>query len=163
LHYFIGHDCPTPSCEERYLAASAAHITHMLRDTLEDSEAGFYNIPREVLDEYRITPQDVASEPYRMWVQSRVRLARAYFEAGRRYLSQVRNHRCRIVGHAYIARFEGLLDIIAREGYHLQRDYTEYRGLGTGTRVGRFFLSLPLLDRRHDRTPNTLPSQEETY
>ena len=58
LHYFVGHDCSTPCCEERYLAAAGAHITHMLRDTLDDAAAGYYNIPREFLEAHAITPQD---------------------------------------------------------------------------------------------------------
>jgi len=29
----------------RYLAVTGAHITHMLRDAVEDAEAGYYNIP----------------------------------------------------------------------------------------------------------------------
>ncbi|MGP2478123.1 hypothetical protein, partial [Listeria monocytogenes] len=35
LHYFIGHDQPPPPSAERYLAVTAAHIVHMLRDTYE--------------------------------------------------------------------------------------------------------------------------------
>src|SRR5262249_5244598 len=49
LHYFIGHNDPAPLCHERYLAATGAHIVHMLRDTFEDAEAGYFNIPSEVL------------------------------------------------------------------------------------------------------------------
>ena len=61
LHYFIGHDCFTPHDEARYLAVSAAHITHMLRDTYADMRAGYFNIPREVLEANHIGPQDVLS------------------------------------------------------------------------------------------------------
>ena len=50
MHYFIGHCCYSPHNEARYLAVTAAHITHMLRDTFDDVQAGYYNIPREVLD-----------------------------------------------------------------------------------------------------------------
>ena len=50
MHYFIGHDGFAPRDETRYLAVSAAHITHMLRDTFDDVQAGYYNIPREVLE-----------------------------------------------------------------------------------------------------------------
>src|SRR5512136_217511 len=41
LHYFIGHGDFAPQDETRYLAVSAAHITHMLRDTLDDVQAGY--------------------------------------------------------------------------------------------------------------------------
>ncbi len=36
MHYFIGHAGFAPQDETRYLAVSAAHITHMLRDTFDD-------------------------------------------------------------------------------------------------------------------------------
>jgi len=50
LHYFIGHSCQSPQDGTRYLAASAAHIAHMLRDTLEDIQTGYFNIPIEVVE-----------------------------------------------------------------------------------------------------------------
>ncbi len=49
IYFFIGHDDPSPCHEARYLAVTAAHITHMLRDTLEDVDNGYFNIPSEVL------------------------------------------------------------------------------------------------------------------
>ena len=69
MHYFIGHDAYAPQDETRYLAVSAAHIIHMLRDTYDDVQAGYYNIPREVLEANHIEPQDVHSEAYRAWVK----------------------------------------------------------------------------------------------
>jgi len=83
MHYFIGHYCYSPNNEARYLAVTAAHITHMLRDTFDDIQAGYYNIPREVLEANHISPQDWQSDAYRAWVRSRVDLARVYFRAGR--------------------------------------------------------------------------------
>ncbi len=53
MYYFIGHDDPSPNHEARYLAVTAAHIIHMLRDALEDTEAGYFNIPREYLQARR--------------------------------------------------------------------------------------------------------------
>ena len=114
MHYFIGHDDFAPHDETRYLAVSAAHITHMLRDTFDDVQAGYYNIPREVLEANHIGPQDVHSDAYRAWVKSRVQLAREYFEAGKGYFARVQNLRCRLAGFAYIARFEWLLDTIRK-------------------------------------------------
>lgn len=125
MHYFIGHDDATPQSETRYLAVTAAHITHMLRDTCEDITAGYFNIPREFLESHHLDPADVQSEMYRAWVKGRVQLARAYFQAGRDYLAQVRNIRCRIAGYAYTARFEAVLDAIERDNYQLRRDYPE--------------------------------------
>ena len=71
MHYFIGHGWYAPHDETRYLAVSAAHITHLLRDTFDDVQAGYYNIPREVLEANHIGPQDVQSVEYRAWVRSR--------------------------------------------------------------------------------------------
>ena len=105
MHYFIGHSCYSPHNEARYLAVAGAHIVHMLRDTFDDIRAGYYNIPCEVLDVNHISLEDVHSDAYRAWVKDRVQMARAYFKAGRKYLSQVENPRCRLAGFAYLARF----------------------------------------------------------
>ena len=141
LHYFIGHNCYSPHMETRYLAVTGAHITHMLRDTFDDVQAGYYNIPREVLEAGHIQPQDINSKPYCIWVQSRVQLGRKCFKAGRRYLAQVENPRCRLAGFAYTARFEWLLHTIERESYILRPEYSERKNLTTGLRMGLLTLS----------------------
>jgi phytoene/squalene synthetase len=141
MHYFIGHGSFAPRDETRYLAVSAAHITHMLRDTVEDLQAGYYNIPREVLDAHHIGPHELHSDAYRAWVRSRVRLARDYFHAGQRYLARVQSGRCRLAGLAYTARFVWLLDTIERDGYGLRPHYRERRSLGTGLRMSWLTLS----------------------
>ena len=128
LHYFIGHNCASPHGEIRYMAVSGAHITHMLRDALEDAQVGYYNIPGEVIVANRIAPWDVESNAYRDWVQERVSKARSCFRMGRDYLAQVENLRCRIAGYAYIHRFEAVLDAIERAGYVLQARYPERKG-----------------------------------
>jgi phytoene/squalene synthetase len=135
MQYFIGHDEFTPHDETRYLAVSAAHITHMLRDTYEDVQAGYFNIPREVLETNHIGPQDVHSEAYRAWVKGRVQLAREYFEAGRVYFRRVQNWRHRLAGFAYMARFEWLLETIKREDYILRSQYSERKSKGTAVRM----------------------------
>ena len=135
MHYFIGHADFSPRDETRYLAVSAAHITHMLRDTFEDVQAGYYNIPSEVLQANHIGPQDVQSPAYRAWVKSRVQLARAGFKTGKDYLMRVQNLRCRLAGFAYTARFEWLLDTIENEAYTIRRQYGERKSLGTGLRM----------------------------
>lgn len=120
LHYFIGHDDPPPQVETRYHAVTAAHITHMLRDTCDDLGAGYFNIPREVLEAGGISARDVHSDVYRAWIKDRVELAREYFKAGRSYLAQVRNARCRIAGHAYTVQFERELDTLERNAYYVR-------------------------------------------
>ncbi len=129
MHYFIGHEYTAPSNEARYLAAIAAHITHMLRDTFADNQAGYYNIPREVLQAQNLTPFDVQKDAYRGWVKSRVQLARAYFAASKNYIAQVGNLRRRAACFAYIARFERVLDAIERDDYLLRPAYSECKSL----------------------------------
>ena len=141
IHYFIGHGEFAPRDETRYLAVSAAHITHMLRDTYDDVQAGYYNIPREVLEVNHIEPQDVHSDAYRAWVKSRVSLAREYFGTGKDYFARVQNPRCRLACFAYIARFDWLLDTFEREDYCLRPQYDERKSAGTGLRMSWLTLS----------------------
>jgi phytoene/squalene synthetase len=141
MHYFIGHHCASAHDETRCLAVTAAHITHMLRDTFDDIQAGYFNIPREVLEAHHIEPQDVHSDAYRAWVKSRVGLAREYFEAGRVYFRRIRNPRHLLAGFAYTARFEWLLETFEREGYILRPQYNERKSIGTGLKMGWLALS----------------------
>jgi len=141
MHYFIGHCCFSPHNETRYLAVAAAHITHMLRDTYDDVQAGYYNIPREVLEANHIQPYEIHSPAYRLWVKSRVELARQYFNAGREYLSRVEELRCRLAGFAYTARFEWLLETIEQENYSIRPDYIERKTLRAGLQMGLSTLS----------------------
>jgi phytoene/squalene synthetase len=141
LHHFIGHRCGAPQSELRYQAATGAHITHMLRDTLEDVEVGYVNIPREVIESSGISPLDTQNPVYRAWVMHRVNLARECFEAGHAYLDRVKNPRCRMAGYAYIGRFESVLDAIARDGYRLRAAYPECKALGAGLKMGWAMLS----------------------
>ncbi|HEY3473573.1 MAG TPA: squalene/phytoene synthase family protein [Anaerolineales bacterium] len=136
MHYFIGHHKYAPHDETRYLAVTGAHITHMLRDTFDDMQAGYYNIPREVLESRRIGPHDVHSPAYRAWVRIRIQLARRCFRAGRQYLVRVQEPRCRLAGFAYSARFEWLLDTIEKESYVLRPQYIERKSFATGLRMG---------------------------
>jgi len=129
LHYFIGHNDESPHGPERYLAVTAAHITHMLRDTCEDLAAGYFNIPSDYLAASEIGPDCLASEPYKAWVKRRVELAHDYFEAGKNYLTQVKNLRCRLAGYAYIERFEGVLTTIEQDGYLIKSSYPQPKTL----------------------------------
>lgn len=125
IHYFIGHGSGAPHDETRYHAVAAAHITHMLRDTLDDLQAGYFNVPREMVEAHGIHPCDIYSNPYRVWVRSRIAQARAWFHSGREYLRRVENPRCRLAAFAYIARFTGVLDAIEREDYCIRPAYLE--------------------------------------
>jgi phytoene/squalene synthetase len=132
LYFFIGHDDPPPCQEMRYLAVTAAHITHMLRDAAEDAASGYYNIPREVVSVRGISPRDITNPIYRDWVCNRVQLARHYFKMGRECTSRVKNLRCRLAGFAYIFRFEWVLNAIERDQFCLRSQYPERKSLRTG-------------------------------
>ena len=132
MYYFIGHDDPSPHHEARYMAVTAAHMTHMLRDAMEDVGAGYFNVPSEYLQTHAISPQDVKSQAYREWVCGRVQLARGYFNLARECTSQVRNLRCRLAGYAYTARFEWMLRAIERDNYCLRSEYPERKSLVAG-------------------------------
>jgi phytoene/squalene synthetase len=95
IQYFIGNRHPYPGAGNQYLAATAAHITHMLRDMVEDTEEGYINIPDEYLSEHGIAPEDMDSPPMRAWVRGRVELARHHFREGKRYIDSLEVLRCK--------------------------------------------------------------------
>jgi len=132
LYYFIGRNPAAPPSEARYLAVTAAHITHMLRDAWEDAEAGYFNIPHEYLQVHACSPVEIGAPAYREWVRERVQLARRYFRAGREYLAKAPNLRCRLAGFAYTARFEWMLAAIERDHYCLRAEYPERKSLYAG-------------------------------
>jgi len=153
IHYFIGHNDYSPHDETRYLAVAGAHIVHMLRDTFDDMQLGYYNIPREVLETSLVEPQDVQNDAYRAWVKSRVNLAREYFTAGKDYFARVENPGCRLACYAYIARFEWLLDTIEQEDYLLRPQYKERKSFGTGMLMSWLTLSSLLKTRTVNAHP----------
>ena len=136
LHYFIGHDGASPHDGSRYQAARAAHIAHMLRDSYEDTAAGYYNIPGDYLEAHHITPADIESDAYRAWVRGRVMEERACFTAVRNSLSRVENWRCRLAGYAYIGRFTGVLDAIEAEEYRLRPNYDDCKSWTACLKMG---------------------------
>jgi phytoene/squalene synthetase len=152
LHYVIGHHQPGSMTEDRYHAVTAAHITHMLRDTLDDAENGYYNIPGEYLREHNITAFDVKAQAYQEWVCSRVALARTYFKTGRAYLSRLKNIRTKLAGFAYTARFEWMLRTIERENFCLRKDYPDRKKLpATIWMMGNTFKSIWSKPRRKQK------------
>jgi phytoene/squalene synthetase len=144
IHHFIGGG-PSPRGEASHLAVAAAHITHMLRDALEDVENGYFNVPREYLEARGISPRAVASPAYREWVRARVRLARACFAAGWEITARAKNWRCRLAGYAYTARFEWMLRALERDRFRLRPEYPERKGLAAGLWMGRRILAFMIL------------------
>ncbi len=152
IQYFIGNGHPYSKTKGRYLAATAAHITHLLRDMLKDIADGFINIPKEYLEANNIRPDDFGTQAYRSWVQERVKLARRFFSEGKRYLDLLDVLRCKIVGYWYCARFEGVLDVIERDDYILREDYNERRSLATHLKIGWLGISITLRHMFHKLT-----------
>ena len=136
IYYFIGYDNPLPCPETRYLAVTAAHIVHMLRDAYEDTKAGYYNVSGEYLKQHGISVQDLQSQSYRQWVCKQAQLARRYFRESRESHAQIKSLRCRLASHAYIARFEWMLRTIERENYCLRSDYPDRKGLSAALWMG---------------------------
>jgi len=135
LLYFIGNGSPYPDSENRYQAGIAAHISHLLRDTDQDNRDGFFNIPREYLEERGIERGDVNNQAYKDWVRMRVESARVRFEEGKQYLDELDVLRTKIVGYWYCARFEVVLDTIEKDGYQLRDEYHERRQIGTWLKI----------------------------
>jgi phytoene/squalene synthetase len=144
IQYFIGNGHPYPTADNHYLAATAAHITHMLRDMVEDAAAGYINIPREYLEAHRFNPHDLDSPPFRAWVRERVLQARRYFYEGKRYIDGLDVLRCKIAAHWYCARFEGVLDTIERDGFVLRATYGERSKLFTWLKMAWLAASVTL-------------------
>jgi phytoene/squalene synthetase len=144
IQYFIGNGHPYPVAEGHYLAATAAHIAHMLRDMVLDTAEGYINVPREYLETHGISPEDVDSPPFRAWVRERVKLARQYIREGKCYLDALDVLRCKIVGHWYCARFEGVLDSIERDSYVLRAAYNERHKLSTWLKIAWLGLCVTL-------------------
>lgn len=137
LHHCIGHACAAPEDETRYVAVRGAHVAHMLRDLREDLRAGYVNVPAEVLGDREPTPDALCTPELCGWVRARVDLAREDFTVGRGYLARLESRRCRLAGHAYLARFEWVLDTVERDGYELRDCYPERRTVRGGLAIAR--------------------------
>jgi phytoene/squalene synthetase len=125
LQYFIGYGHAYPRTHNRNLAVTGAHITHMLRDTLEDLPAGLVNIPAEYLAANSLHANEINSQAMRAWVRDQVVLARMCFQEGKLYIHSLDVLRCKLAGIWYCARFECILDLIERDGFRLRADYPE--------------------------------------
>ena len=131
IQYFVCNGYPYPESEKRYLAATAAHIVHMLRDLREDLPDGYINIPIEQVEARGLDLDQLGNPAMRAWVKERVNLARQYFAEGKLYLDELPVLRCRIVGYWYCARFESLLKTIEDDHYVLRAAYPKSNRLST--------------------------------
>ena len=152
IQYFIGNGYPYPVSDTRCLAARAAHITHLLRDMVEDMNDGLFNIPKEYLQEHGISPEDVNSPAFRNWVRKRVNLARSMFLDGKRYLNGLGVLRCKLAGRWYCARFEVVLDTIEQDDYILRSSYNERWNMGAWLKIAALGISVTLQHISHQNS-----------
>ncbi len=125
IQYFVCNGHFYPEAENRYLAATAAHITHMLRDFYEDLFEGYYNFPGDILILGENDGANLNHPEMRAWVAERVTQARQYFADGKAYLDSLTALRCKIVGYWYCARFERILTVIEADDYALRPEYAK--------------------------------------
>ena len=144
IQYFICNEYAYPDANTRYFAATAAHITHMLRDMRTDISEGYINIPVEYINEHNLDLGDVRSPAFRAWVRNRVEQAREYFSKGKQYLDQLSVLRCKIAGLWYCARFETILDIIERDDYILRTDYKQRRRFLNWLKIAGLAISITI-------------------
>jgi phytoene/squalene synthetase len=142
IQYFVCNEHVYPDSELRYYAATAAHITHMLRDMRSDISEGYVNIPGEYINENKLDLEHANSPAFRAWVRNRVALARSYFSKGKLYLDQLTVLRCKIAGYWYCARFETILDIIERDNYVLRTDYDQRRRFPNWLKIVRLAIAV---------------------
>jgi phytoene/squalene synthetase len=136
LQYFIGSRYEYPDNKYRLTAATAAQITHLLRDTFQDLEDGIINIPMEYIEENNLDPSSVESPRYREWVKHRVELASKYFSEGKQYFDHVGGVRLKMAGLWYCTRFERVLRVIENDEYILRNEYLERRNLDVWVKFG---------------------------
>ena len=127
IFYFIGNNYNYPESKRRYLAAEGAHITHMLRDYIDDISNNYFNIAKEFLDRYNIKPDSIDTQVFQQWVKDRVILARFYFKEGKKYINKLRCLRTKIAAHWYCIRFEVILDKIEKDRFLLCRKYNAHK------------------------------------
>ena len=135
LLYFIGNGHPYPQSPKRTLAVVGAHLTHMLRDTLEDLPRGIVNIPIEDIAAYGLNPEDTQSNAFRHWTQAQVEEARRCLRGGMIYIDSLDVLRAKLAGVWYCARFECILTAIERDSFNLRLEYPERHCLAVWMRM----------------------------
>lgn len=123
IQHFIGHGANYSSSKYQYLAATGAHIIHMLRDYSEDIPEGFINIPKEYLDKYQVKINEFRHPAFKAWVKERIILAGRNFILGKKYIEQLPVLRCKIAAYLYCSRFEWLIDKIEKDNFILRETY----------------------------------------
>jgi phytoene/squalene synthetase len=142
IQHFVGNGHQYPQADNRHLAATGAHITHMLRDMVKDIPEGFINIPVEYLGTKSIGAEELESATFRVWVRQQVELARDHFLRGKQYIDGIDLLRCKLVAYWYCTRFECVLDAIEHDNFVLRADYCVRRSPSTLLKMLRDGLSV---------------------
>ena len=153
IQYFIGNGHPYPQSEQKFLAATGAHIAHLLRDMHVDIADGFINIPIEYLEKHNLEPQSVDNQEYEAWVKGQVDQAHQLFHEGKRYLESLAVLRCKVVGYWYCARFEGVLEAIERDGYVLRPSYDDQKQFSAWLRMLGIWMTVSIRHMLRKPTP----------
>jgi len=156
IQHFIGNDHPYPSSPHQYHGAIAAHITHMLRDYLDDVEQGYINIPKKFVDTHDVNPHNINHPSIRHWVQQRVITARNYFQQSKSYLNNIEVLRCKMAGYLYCARFEPVLDQIEKDDFILRHKYSDHRKYQTLAQIAALIPRTAVkhtFSQSHTKTP----------
>lgn len=161
LQYFIGNAHEYPDAANRYFAAKAAHITHLLRDTLDDIENGYINIPIEYLEKHPFDLTDASHPDFTEYVRERVALARKYFREGKKYIDDLTVLRCKIVGYWYCSRFEYILTTIDRDSFILRSHYGGFQKYLSITKIIGSLIAIPLCQLFSNGLQNNHNRKEE--
>lgn len=135
IQYFVGNGHPYPESDQKYHAATGAHFAHLLRDMMVDTAVGYINIPADVLATANLEATSFNAPAYKDWVRERVARARELFCEGKQYLDSLDVLRCKVVGHWYAARFEGVLDAIESDEFILRESYDDRKRLSAWLRM----------------------------
>jgi len=144
LLYFIGNGRRTPRTPDRTLAVVGAHMTHMLRDMLEDLPRGIVNVAVEDIAAFGLDLEEPHSEAFQRWTRLQVAEARRFFEQGKRYIDSLDFLRAKLAGVWYCARFECVLRAIERDGCRLRLEYPERHCLASWLKMIRLGLAVTL-------------------
>lgn len=123
IEHFINHTYQYPDSPNHYKAAFGAHITHMIRDSLEDIPAGYINIPKEYLREYSLKPADSNAPALQNWVKQQADKARKELHLGKQYITKLRVLRGKLAASWYCCRFESVLNSVEKDKYKLRLRY----------------------------------------
>jgi phytoene/squalene synthetase len=134
LHHCIGHGRRSPHDATRYVAVTGAHVAHMLRDLAEDLGAGYLNVPSELLADSSLS-REACRPPHCATGSGTASRCRGRASPQGASTSHGRSARCRLAGHAYIARFEWVLDAVESDGYRLRPAYPERATLRGGLTI----------------------------